>query len=260
MALYEYVCSDCGTSFELRRAMGDGDRAVTCPSGHTEVRRKLSVFASVGRGGERGHGPARPDQPSRRVLRWSVRLRSLTAGYKASIWPDSAVCLVRHGLICHGQARHLSQSISGYTRGKSADGSPKELGPMSLEGGPDGGAQPDRPAVVPGRGYQGRYWPWVGRQVTPPGDINWPSRKRRGQPAWAAPVTTQPLIPPNFARYVSRPDLTPVPVAINATPDFLALGRSPATSSARRRRPWRPTPEVGRRPPMGPSRTAPPRA
>ncbi len=48
MALYEYVCSDCDTSFELRRAMGDSDRAVTCPSGHTEVRRKLSVFASVG--------------------------------------------------------------------------------------------------------------------------------------------------------------------------------------------------------------------
>ena len=42
-----------------------------------------------------------------------------------------------------------------------------------------------------------------------------------------APVATQPLIPPNFARYVSRPDLTPVPVAVNATPGFLALGSKP---------------------------------
>lgn len=48
MALYEYLCLDCRTSFELRRAMGEADRSVTCPSGHTEVRRKLSTFVSVG--------------------------------------------------------------------------------------------------------------------------------------------------------------------------------------------------------------------
>jgi putative FmdB family regulatory protein len=48
MVLYEYVCRDCDTSFELRRAMGDADRDITCPNGHTGVRRKLSVFASVG--------------------------------------------------------------------------------------------------------------------------------------------------------------------------------------------------------------------
>jgi putative FmdB family regulatory protein len=48
MALYEYLCRDCETSFEVRRAMGDADGGVTCPSGHTDVRRKLSMFASVG--------------------------------------------------------------------------------------------------------------------------------------------------------------------------------------------------------------------
>ncbi len=48
MALYEYVCRDCDLSFELRRAMADADSSVTCPQGHTEVRRKLSMFASVG--------------------------------------------------------------------------------------------------------------------------------------------------------------------------------------------------------------------
>lgn len=60
MALYEYFCRDCETSFELRRAMGDADRDVTCPEGHTDVRRKLSVFASVGgsASSDDGSGPA----------------------------------------------------------------------------------------------------------------------------------------------------------------------------------------------------------
>ena len=48
MALYEYLCRDCDASFELRRAIGEADRDVTCPAGHTDVRRKLSVFAAVG--------------------------------------------------------------------------------------------------------------------------------------------------------------------------------------------------------------------
>jgi putative FmdB family regulatory protein len=48
MALYEYLCRDCDTSFEVRRAMGDTDGAVACPSGHTDVRRKLSTFVPVG--------------------------------------------------------------------------------------------------------------------------------------------------------------------------------------------------------------------
>lgn len=48
MALYEYRCRECDTSFELRRAIGDADRDVTCPASHTDVRRRLSVFAAVG--------------------------------------------------------------------------------------------------------------------------------------------------------------------------------------------------------------------
>jgi putative FmdB family regulatory protein len=48
MALYEYVCRDCDVVFELRRAMHDADRSVMCPDGHTDVRRKLSLFASLG--------------------------------------------------------------------------------------------------------------------------------------------------------------------------------------------------------------------
>ncbi len=48
MALYEYLCRDCQTSFEVRRPMGEVDGGVACPSGHTDVRRKLSTFISVG--------------------------------------------------------------------------------------------------------------------------------------------------------------------------------------------------------------------
>jgi Arylsulfotransferase (ASST) len=44
-----------------------------------------------------------------------------------------------------------------------------------------------------------------------------------GQPAPPL-ITTEPLAPPNFTRYVSRPDLTPVAVEISASPEFLALG------------------------------------
>lgn len=60
MAFYEYVCRDCESSFELRRAFGEADRDVTCPSGHTNVRRKLSVFASVGASPAAGGPVARP--------------------------------------------------------------------------------------------------------------------------------------------------------------------------------------------------------
>ena len=52
MALYEYFCRECDISFDLRRAMGDADRDVTCPNGHADVRRKLSVFVSVGASGD----------------------------------------------------------------------------------------------------------------------------------------------------------------------------------------------------------------
>ena len=54
MALYEYFCRECETLFELRRPMGDADSSVTCPEGHTDVRRKISVFAAVGASSDSG--------------------------------------------------------------------------------------------------------------------------------------------------------------------------------------------------------------
>jgi putative FmdB family regulatory protein len=58
MALYEYLCRDCDTSFEVKRTMGEPDGVVACPSGHTDVRRRFSMFASVG--APVGAGAAQP--------------------------------------------------------------------------------------------------------------------------------------------------------------------------------------------------------
>jgi putative FmdB family regulatory protein len=48
VARYEYLCKDCGSTFELQRSMADAEGDVRCPSGHTQVRRRFSVFATVG--------------------------------------------------------------------------------------------------------------------------------------------------------------------------------------------------------------------
>jgi putative FmdB family regulatory protein len=56
MALYEFLCRECETSFEVRRPMRDADADVTCPNGHANVRRKISVFASVGASADVGSG------------------------------------------------------------------------------------------------------------------------------------------------------------------------------------------------------------
>lgn len=48
MATYEFRCRACGSTFEERRPMADADAPATCPDGHTDTTRLLSVFASVG--------------------------------------------------------------------------------------------------------------------------------------------------------------------------------------------------------------------
>lgn len=48
MATYEFRCRACGSTFEERRAMADADLPATCPSGHTDTTRLLSVFAATG--------------------------------------------------------------------------------------------------------------------------------------------------------------------------------------------------------------------
>lgn len=52
MPVYEYACRTCDSHFEIRRSMSDSTDPATCPQGHSDTRRVLSVFASVGRGSE----------------------------------------------------------------------------------------------------------------------------------------------------------------------------------------------------------------
>jgi putative FmdB family regulatory protein len=62
VAVYEYRCATCDDTFEQRRPMAEADTGVTCPAGHTDVRRLLSVFASTGKAtmGAPAAAPAMP--------------------------------------------------------------------------------------------------------------------------------------------------------------------------------------------------------
>ena len=47
MPLYEYVCYECGDSFEKLRRMSDDDRDLKCPAcGSPKIERVLSSFSS----------------------------------------------------------------------------------------------------------------------------------------------------------------------------------------------------------------------
>ncbi len=52
MPLYEYVCDDCSTQFEVLRSASDTEE-VTCPECDAPARKILSLFATgtVGAGG-----------------------------------------------------------------------------------------------------------------------------------------------------------------------------------------------------------------
>jgi putative FmdB family regulatory protein len=65
MPVYEYVCRECDTVFEARRAMAAADEPLACPDGHERVARRLSVFATTGRapGPSTGSPPARSGAP-----------------------------------------------------------------------------------------------------------------------------------------------------------------------------------------------------
>ena len=48
MPLYDFRCKTCETTFEIRRPMAEASDPATCPQGHENAVRLLSVFASVG--------------------------------------------------------------------------------------------------------------------------------------------------------------------------------------------------------------------
>ena len=48
MPAYDFRCRTCETTFEVRRPMAEAGDPATCPDGHEDAVRLLSVFASVG--------------------------------------------------------------------------------------------------------------------------------------------------------------------------------------------------------------------
>lgn len=62
MATYEFRCRACGATFEQRRAMADADAPATCPEGHSDTTRLLSVFASTS-GSSTGGASSMPAPP-----------------------------------------------------------------------------------------------------------------------------------------------------------------------------------------------------
>lgn len=57
MPRYEYRCRACGAVFEELRSMDAADAIATCPHGHDDTSRLLSVFATVGRATAGPGGP-----------------------------------------------------------------------------------------------------------------------------------------------------------------------------------------------------------
>jgi putative FmdB family regulatory protein len=51
VATYEYRCRACGATFEERRPMAEADAPASCPEGHGDTTRLLSVFAATGGAG-----------------------------------------------------------------------------------------------------------------------------------------------------------------------------------------------------------------
>ncbi len=48
MPTYEFRCKTCDTVFAEKRPMSESSAPATCPGGHTETVKLLSMFASTG--------------------------------------------------------------------------------------------------------------------------------------------------------------------------------------------------------------------
>jgi putative FmdB family regulatory protein len=58
--LYDFRCRTCGDTFEVRRAMADAAAPATCPAGHADTVKLMSLVAVGGRaeGGAAAPAPA----------------------------------------------------------------------------------------------------------------------------------------------------------------------------------------------------------
>ncbi|MBL1067623.1 zinc ribbon domain-containing protein [Streptomyces sp. 7-21] len=58
MPRYEYRCRSCGSQFELNRPMAESGAPATCPSGHDDTVKLLSMVAVGGRAAASGAAQA----------------------------------------------------------------------------------------------------------------------------------------------------------------------------------------------------------
>jgi len=45
MPIYEYICPECSTKFEMLRPLSQADKDAPCPKCHKSARRQMSTFA-----------------------------------------------------------------------------------------------------------------------------------------------------------------------------------------------------------------------
>ena len=50
MPRYEYRCRTCEATFQVTRPMSESNAAATCPDGHADTRRLLSIAGMTGGG------------------------------------------------------------------------------------------------------------------------------------------------------------------------------------------------------------------
>ncbi|MGP3971192.1 FmdB family zinc ribbon protein [Streptomyces sp. 6N223] len=58
MPRYEFRCRACGDQFEVSRPMAESDAPASCPAGHDDTVRLLSMVAVGGRATASGAAPA----------------------------------------------------------------------------------------------------------------------------------------------------------------------------------------------------------
>ena len=51
MARYDFRCRSCGSTFEVERPMAQASDPATCPEGHDDTVKLLSMVSTVGRAG-----------------------------------------------------------------------------------------------------------------------------------------------------------------------------------------------------------------
>jgi len=63
LPLYEYRCSECRTTFEVRRAASEASAPALCPAGHATTRRVYPAFGTIGRAARDAATPPAPCGP-----------------------------------------------------------------------------------------------------------------------------------------------------------------------------------------------------